>query len=154
MPVQLADHVERVADIVRMTAGNGVARARLELHPLDLGTVDVRLRCTVQGLVASISVDRPETLQAVTRAGAELQQQLADRGLNLLRLDISLGAGAPAGQETAGQAGARQDGRAGAASAAPRADAAAEAGDDDLSLSIHGPSVTTLAPGALVDVRA
>ncbi|MCW3039069.1 MAG: flagellar hook-length control protein FliK, partial [Solirubrobacterales bacterium] len=112
VPAQLAEHVERVADIVRLSNAHGVARARLNLHPDDLGSVDVRLRSTALGLVATISVDRAQTLQAVTRAGAELQQQLADRGLTVLRLDVSLADGGATARDTAGQAGAREDRRA------------------------------------------
>ncbi|MCW2997600.1 MAG: flagellar hook-length control protein FliK, partial [Solirubrobacterales bacterium] len=151
---QLAEHVERVADIVRMTSAHGVARARLELHPLDLGSVDVRLRSTAQGLVAAITVDQADTLQAVTRAGAELQQQLADRGLNVLRLDVTLSGAASGGHahDTTGQAGAREDRRDGAATSGRGA--ATVTATDDLPLSTPVPSVVTLAPGALVDVQA
>jgi hypothetical protein len=153
VPVQLADHVERVADIVRMTSGHGVARARLELHPLDLGSVDVRLRSTAQGLVAAITVDQARTLEAVTRAGADLQQQLADRGLTVLRLDVTLAVTAGHAHDSAGHAGARED-RRDDARATGRPAGSDGPDPDDLTLPTPGPSVVTLAPGALIDVRA
>ncbi|MCW3016336.1 MAG: flagellar hook-length control protein FliK, partial [Solirubrobacterales bacterium] len=155
---QLAEHVERVADVVRMTSGPGVARARLELHPLHLGSVDVRLRSTAHGLVAAITVDRPETLQVVNRAGTELQQQLADRGLTVLRLDVTLsgavlGATDSHADDAAGQAGAREDRRDRAATTGRGMPTGGPVADDHPP-STPGPSVVTLASGALVDVHA
>ena len=148
-PGHTARNVERLNDLVQLASANGVARAHLELHPADLGMIDVRLRQTTQGLVASIAVHRPEALQAVTQAGADLRQSLEDRGLVLAQLDVSLAAGgdqAGAYREPRGQGTAPAAGRAGAGRGADD--------DDDLLTPLDSTSATTLPAGALVDVHA
>jgi flagellar hook-length control protein FliK len=147
-PGHTARNVERLNDLVQVATSRGVSRARLELHPADLGAIDVRLRQTTQGLVASIAVHRPEALQAVTQAGDQLRQSLEDRGLVLAQLDISLAA-------SGDQAGAYREPRGqGAASGPQRPDADNDPDADDPLTSIDPATATTLPAGVLVDVHA
>jgi flagellar hook-length control protein FliK len=146
----MARNVERLNDLVQVASANGVARARLQLHPADLGSIDVRLRQTTQGLVAQIAVHRPEALQAATQAGADLRQSLEDRGVVVAQLDVSLAASgdqAGAYREPRGQ-GAAGTGRSGGSPGASAED------DDDLLTPIDPTTATTLPAGVLVDVHA
>jgi flagellar hook-length control protein FliK len=86
--------VERVQDLVRIaTTRLGGARATLQLKPQELGAVDVHLRTTREGLVATISAHDPAGLAALQQAGPELRRSLEERGVQLHSLDLQLGAG-------------------------------------------------------------
>ncbi|MCZ4495283.1 MAG: flagellar hook-length control protein FliK, partial [Conexibacter sp.] len=141
---------ERVQDLVRIaTTRNGGARAILQLKPVELGTVDVHLRTTREGLVATIAAHDQVGLDALQQAGGELRRSLEERGVQLHRLDLQLGAG----QGSFGNGADARDANAGSRrSAAPSAPAAA---DDDLT--VHDLSTTTVTStpaGVLVDVQA
>ncbi|MCW3004943.1 MAG: flagellar hook-length control protein FliK, partial [Conexibacter sp.] len=140
---------ERVQDLVRIAATrNGGARATLQLKPVELGTVDVHLRTTREGLVATIAAHDQVGLDALQQAGGELRRSLEDRGVQLHRLDLQLGSG----QSGFGNgADARQ-----ASSGSRRSgfsngtDADAETPAEDLSIT----TVTSPPAGVLVDVQA
>ena len=72
----------------------GTARAILQLRPAELGQVDVHLRTTRNGLVATIAAHEQVGLDALQQAGAELRRTLEDKGVQLHSLDLQLGAGA------------------------------------------------------------
>jgi hypothetical protein len=142
----LADRIEHVA----LLAARGTARAQIVLKPAELGTVDVRLKQTSGGLVASISVHEASSLQAVQQAGAELRQSLEDRGITLQRLDIQLtGTPAQAGQQQQDRRDAAAHQRAGRSS--DRTDTDLTEGDEP----IEAVAATSTNPaGVLVDVQA
>lgn len=109
--LQLAATVERLRDLVQVAARNGVAHARLQLHPAEFGGIDVRLRASAQGLTAKITADRPEAVQALQQAAAELRQSLQDRGLTVLDVEVSLAsAGGSSAHDAAAQAGGSDNG--------------------------------------------
>ena len=54
----------------------------LQLHPEDLGRVEVKLEMQNGQLKASITADRPETLQLLKNDAGGLQQSLHNAGLN------------------------------------------------------------------------
>jgi flagellar hook-length control protein FliK len=142
---------ERVQDLVRIaTTRNGGARAILQLKPVELGTVDVHLRTTREGLVATIAAHDQVGLDALQQAGGELRRSLEERGVQLHRLDLQLGAG----QGSFGNGADARDANAGSRrSAAP----SAPAGADDDDLTVHDLSTTTVTStpaGVLVDVQA
>jgi flagellar hook-length control protein FliK len=90
----VAAAVERVQDLVRIaTTRLGGARATLQLKPQELGAVDVHLRTTREGLVATISAHDQAGLAALQQAGPELRRSLEERGVQLHSLDLQLGAG-------------------------------------------------------------
>lgn len=144
----LAPQVARAQALVELAMRRGQATANLELHPAELGKVQVRLRHGAAGLTATMTVDRPEALQALQTAADQLRQSLADKGVEVVRLDIGLSAQAR-GDEA--KTGARSDGRdaSGGTSRRGGTDAVTDHDHDD------APStVRSLTPGALVDVRA
>jgi flagellar hook-length control protein FliK len=91
--VRLAQAVETVQGILRVAQSRGISHARLALNPAELGGVDVHLRSTAQGLVATVSADSVEAAQLLHQAGAELRRTLEGQGLNVARLDIGLASG-------------------------------------------------------------
>jgi hypothetical protein len=145
--LQLADTALRLRELVDVATARGVARARLQLHPAELGGIDVRLRVTSEGLTASIAAERPEAVQALQQAAAELKRTLEHRGLTVLSVDVTLAG--PAGGSNGGQAQAGSDRSAGGATHTNGGqEAVADATEAD-------PTTPRSVPaGALVDVLA
>jgi flagellar hook-length control protein FliK len=132
---------------MRIASHRGQAHAHLALKPAELGGVEVRLRVTTQGLVASITAERPESAQVLQQAGADLRRAFEAAGVDVASLDIGF-----AGDGTDRRAHERH------AEAAQGAGTTGRAADDD-ELSPIDPdtttaTTTTIALGALVDVLA
>ena len=147
----MAQTVERLIDLVHVATARGVARAKLQLHPQELGGIEVRLRQSADGLVASITAQRADGLEAVTQAGAELRRSLEDRGLTLARLDISLAADGRGGRGWHGPQ--DRSGFPGRGTGRAARDSVEEIAGE--TVAVESPTVTTI-PGAgvLVDVQA
>ena len=139
---------------MHVAPSRGAAHARLQLHPAELGGIDVQLQVTAEGLTATITAERPEAVPALQQAGAELRRALEDRGIDRRSLDVELAPGA-----------GRRRRHERAASAAPRS--APPRGTTDRRHGRRGrrrpaptPPTTTTTPtaglpaGALVDVLA
>lgn len=145
----LAPQVQRMQALVDLAIQRGgTASANLELYPAELGKVQVRLRSGSGGLSATMTVDRPDALQALQAAADQLRQSLEDQGVEIVRLDIGLSAQAR-GDEA--KTGAHSDGRdaSGGDSRRGGTDAVTDHDHDDAA-----PTMRPLIPGALVDVRA
>jgi flagellar hook-length control protein FliK len=144
---RLAVAVEHIHALLRIANHRGEAHAHLALKPVELGGVEVRLRVTTEGLVASITAERPESAQVLQQAGADLRRAFEAAGVNVAALDIGL-----AGDDAGSRAHERH------AEAAQRAAAQNRAAhDDELSPTDPDhttPTTTTIALGALVDVLA
>jgi flagellar hook-length control protein FliK len=139
---------DRVQDLVRIaTTRNGGARAILQLKPAELGAVDVHLRTTREGLVATIAAHDQVGLDALQQAGGELRRSLEDRGVQLHRLDLQLGAG----QSSFGNGADARDANAGSRRSAH---SGAPADDDLVVQDLSTTTVTTTPAGVLVDVQA
>jgi flagellar hook-length control protein FliK len=65
----------------------------VELHPAELGRVEIRFSFHPEGLTVRMTLDRPETFAAFSRDRAGLEQQLAQAGVDLAGggLDLRLG---------------------------------------------------------------
>ena len=109
-PVPLARAAENVEHVLRLAANRGVTHARIALNPQSLGSVDVHLRHTADGLVATVVAHSPEAAQQLQQAAADLRRQLEGQGVNLLSLDIGQSAGDERSASRAG-AGFGDDGR-------------------------------------------
>jgi flagellar hook-length control protein FliK len=144
--LQTAERVHELVRIATTRAGN--ARATLQLRPAELGQVDVHLRTTRDGLVATISAHDQVGHDALQQAGNELRRSLEDKGVQLHSLDLQLGAGHH-GFANQGDAREAASGRRGAASTYDL-DSDDPVAEDDLTIT-HAPSTPA---GALVDVRA
>jgi flagellar hook-length control protein FliK len=88
-PVPLARAAEAVEHVLRVVAARGgVTHARIALHPDSLGSVDVHIRSTAEGLVARVVAHTAEAVQTLQSAANDLRQSLEEQGLNLMSLDI------------------------------------------------------------------
>lgn len=86
--VGLEHAVETVRLALRAAADRGVTHARISLTPRELGSIEVHLRQTADGLVARVIAEHATAAQLLHNAGGELRRQLESQGLTLLRLDI------------------------------------------------------------------
>jgi flagellar hook-length control protein FliK len=151
------DHaVETVRLALRAAADRGVTHARISLTPRELGSIEVHLRQTADGLVARVVAEHATAAQLLHDAGGELRRQLESQGLTLLRLDIGAsgeqGGRAADRQALANRAGAFADG-----DGSGRNRGGADATDPLAPLDGAETSTTTtlaLPNGALVDVLA
>ena len=74
--------VDQVAVQIRRAIGAGQDRIRIQLHPAELGRIDVKLDLGNNGVVkAVVSVDKPETLELFQRDPRGLERALQDAGL-------------------------------------------------------------------------
>jgi flagellar hook-length control protein FliK len=64
---------------------------RMTLRPQELGEVVVRLQVTEQGATATLVAHNADGARMLAESASELRQALADRGLQLDRLDVSTG---------------------------------------------------------------
>jgi flagellar hook-length control protein FliK len=145
-PVPLSRAAETVEHIMRLASSRGVTHARIALNPESLGSIDVHLRHTADGLMARVVAHSPEAMVQLQQAADDLRRQLEDQGVNLLGLDIGQAdddrASTRAGAEF-GEA-ARDNGRA--------AGSGDEAADADPESTTN--STLRLPNGVLVDVLA
>jgi flagellar hook-length control protein FliK len=61
---------------------DGADTLSLQLHPTDLGRVDVKLEMQNGQVKAMVTADRPETLQMLKNDASTLQQSLSNAGLS------------------------------------------------------------------------
>jgi flagellar hook-length control protein FliK len=62
--------------------------ARIQLSPESLGSIQIHLQRTSDGIVARVVTERPETAAALSQSSDDLRQSLQQNGTQLLRLDI------------------------------------------------------------------
>jgi flagellar hook-length control protein FliK len=86
-PLQRA--VESTEAMLRLVARRGVTQASLTLRPAQLGGIEVRLRATADGVVASVAADAADAAKLLQQSAGELRRALEDSGVRLLRLDIA-----------------------------------------------------------------
>lgn len=143
-PVPLARSAEAVEHVLRLASSRGVTHARIALHPEELGSVDVHIRSTSEGLVARVVAHSAEAVQTLQHAANDLRKSLEEQGLNVLNLDVSQSGDQSAGRarSDAGElAGGRRDG----------GEAGSGDGSDDTSTTT---TTLRLPSGVLVDVLA
>ncbi|RME75371.1 MAG: flagellar hook-length control protein FliK [Planctomycetota bacterium] len=81
---------EQLADHLRLQIRRGARRARLQLRPAELGSVDVRLHMGREGLQAELRLERPEVAQAVRHSLGELRAALESARLPVGRIEVQL----------------------------------------------------------------
>jgi flagellar hook-length control protein FliK len=90
-PVPLSELAHATGAAIRFTAGQGGGTARILLHPQELGSVEIRLRSTPNGITATLRTDNPQAAQTLALASDELRRALEAQGLPVLDLDVSDG---------------------------------------------------------------
>ena len=76
--------------MLRLLEHRGQVQAQLTLHPAELGGVEVRLRQTAHGLMATVTADRAEAAHVLQQAGTELRRALEAQGVQVAGLDIGM----------------------------------------------------------------
>jgi flagellar hook-length control protein FliK len=80
----------QVALQIAKAVQNGTDRISIRLNPAELGRIDIKLDVAQSGQVAAtITVDRPETLELLRNDSRALEQALADAGLETDSDDLS-----------------------------------------------------------------
>jgi flagellar hook-length control protein FliK len=73
---------DQIAVQIRKAVDEGVDKIRIQLRPAELGRVEIKLDIGADGRVAaSVSAERPETMELLQRDARGLQQALQDAGL-------------------------------------------------------------------------
>lgn len=80
-PAALNEHV-------RWQLGQGVQEARLDLHPRELGSVQVHLRLTAGGAEVQFAAVHPQARQALEASLPQLRALLAADGLHLAQAQV------------------------------------------------------------------
>jgi flagellar hook-length control protein FliK len=143
-PVPLARAAEAVEHVLLLASSRGVTHARIALNPADLGSVDVHIRSTSEGLVARVVAHSAEAVQTLQHAAGDLRRSLEEQGLKVLDLDI--GQPGQSGQSGAGRAGSEAGGRS-------RYDGSPASTDSDDATTTETTTLR-LPSGVLVDVLA
>jgi hypothetical protein len=89
---------EQVAMHVSQALSNGEKTVTVELHPAELGRVEIRLSFHSDGMSLQMTVDRPETFDAFSRDRAGLEQQLTQAGVDFAGGGLDLRLGQQSGQ--------------------------------------------------------
>jgi hypothetical protein len=98
---------QQVAMHVAQSLNDGGKTVTVELHPAELGRVEIHFSFHSDGMDVRMTVDRPETFDALSHDRSGLQQQLAQAGVDLGGggLDLRLG------QQQSDQTGSYSSGR-------------------------------------------
>jgi flagellar hook-length control protein FliK len=145
--------VENTAALLQVAANRGVTHARLNLKPVELGGIEVRLKSTAEGISAQLVADSPEAAKMLSQAGDDLRKQLADQNVNLLSLDVST-SGDQQQQGAAAQFADNLGPDNGFRGGSSRLRPVGLAADDDAAAPAPAESTLLLPTGVLVDVLA
>ena len=88
-PVPAGQLAQHAAAVIRQMGG-GRSEARIELHPAELGHLDLELRQDGQKLELSVTVDNEQTRRLVQDQLAQWRERLADSGMDLKSLDVEV----------------------------------------------------------------
>ena len=146
--VPMQEMIDSIRSTVEIATRQGVARARIELQPQELGHISIRLSQTAEGLRARVTADTPVGAQALAQGRSELRQSLSSLGVSLLRLDIG-----SFGQHQARGQGERYTGRS-EGSSVPRTDGPSEEEDTPAGEIAAVSQPAGPAMGEIVDVLA
>jgi flagellar hook-length control protein FliK len=129
--VPMQEMIDAIGATIELAARQGIARARIELQPEELGHISICLSQTSEGLRARVTADTPAGAQALTQGRSELRQSLGSLGLSLLQLDIG-SSGQPQTGEQDGRfaANADESSAVGATGTAEESEASAEPQDN------------------------
>jgi flagellar hook-length control protein FliK len=145
--VPMQDMIDSIGATIELASRQGIAKARIELQPEELGHISIRLSQTSEGLRARVTADTPAGAQALSQGRSELRQTLGSLGLSLLQLDIGSSGQSQTGEQN-GRFAANAEGSSavGAIGATEESEALAQSPDNTR------PAGTPL--GEIVDVLA
>jgi flagellar hook-length control protein FliK len=108
--VPMQEMIDSIRATIEIATRQGVARARIELQPEELGHISIRISQTSEGLRARVSADTVAGGQALAQGRSELRQALTSLGLSLVQLDIGSSGQSQAHDAHEGFAGRSNDG--------------------------------------------
>jgi flagellar hook-length control protein FliK len=88
---RLSELADIASTVIRVTAREGKAAARITLRPAELGDVEIRLRYHAGGVSADVVADSPQAAQTLSQAVGELRRSLETQGLVVHWLDVRTG---------------------------------------------------------------
>jgi flagellar hook-length control protein FliK len=91
--MRLHQAIETVQAVVKMAQSGGVTRARVALHPEQLGGIEIHLSSTRDGVTARVVADAAQAANVLRHAGEELRRSLESQGINLVRFDVGTAGG-------------------------------------------------------------
>lgn len=89
-----AEHPDMVSQILNRMDGEiqqGRSSMRIQLHPHDLGSIDIRVTRNEQGITVSMTADQASTGRLLEAQADQLRQSLNQAGVQLSNLDINPG---------------------------------------------------------------
>ncbi|MFC4351525.1 flagellar hook-length control protein FliK [Fodinicurvata halophila] len=108
---------DQIAMKIHKAAAAGKERISVQLHPAELGRVDVKLEFSQDGLLrASITTERPETLDLLQRDVRALERALGDAGVKTDSGSLNFNTRDTAGQHQAFDGQQGQSGESGSSS--------------------------------------
>jgi flagellar hook-length control protein FliK len=143
-PVPLARAAEAVEHVLMLASSRGVTHARIALNPADLGSVDVHIRSTAEGLVARVVAHSADAVQTLQHAAGDLRRSLEEQGLNVMSLDIGQSGESGTGRAGSNAGGLASGGQSGSSHEGPAGDEA----------TTNETTTLRLPSGVLVDVLA
>lgn len=88
LSIQGHDAALRLGERLRWLTESGVQEARLQLHPRELGSVDIRIRIEGQGASVWFGADHPGARAALEATLPQLRERLASEGLQLSQASV------------------------------------------------------------------
>jgi len=80
---------EEAVQHVSWLVGNGIEQARINVHPADLGPIEIRISMNNNEAIISFAVTQPETAAAIEDALPRLRELLTSNGVSLGQTSVS-----------------------------------------------------------------
>lgn len=93
VPVSHPAFAAQAAQQIHWLTGHGIEHARINVTPVDLGPIEIRIAIVNSEASISFTVTHPETSAAIENALPRLREMLASSGISLGH--TSVGSGAP-----------------------------------------------------------
>ena len=104
LPAEVPAWPAALNEQVRWQIGEGIQEARLELHPRELGSVQVQLRLSASGAEVQFSAAHPQAREALQASLPQLRALLAADGLHLSQAQVGSQAQSQSGHQSRGAA--------------------------------------------------
>lgn len=81
--------IRQITQKIENMTQNGPSSLKIELHPLDLGSIEIRLVRNQQGVSVTFLAEQPGTGRLLSEQADQLRQSLMDAGVQLSNLNIN-----------------------------------------------------------------
>jgi flagellar hook-length control protein FliK len=87
--VRLHQVPSTVETALQLASSKGITRARLQLHPAELGAIELHLRHTANGMTARVVADSAEAVTMLQQAFDDLKRNLEEAGIGIVDVEIT-----------------------------------------------------------------